>query len=664
MNHYERWMWIELIGFDLRKKDFAIDSLIEKAGFQPRAISLLLSDPDFVHGHTGRLPRAFSPEICSYGGHPYNEERKRQPWTARDLLGLVRALHQRGIEVYFTHFDAVSSRGWLTRHPELLYVNRNGERLNFMSPYKRLKSGRSYLDFFLPRLVQSLLDFEFDGYHAGDGFAHPRIPIYEGDFSDDTLNQYRDWSAEKVPPALSVAVNNDPRIIKKRAAWLWKNRRSKWIEFHCQRGVAFWKGVGERLADIDCQLAFNTCWTRDPVQAMYRYGVDYLQLANAGVGTFIAETASAVHEYGGDLPYGEKDGADWNPRGTVCRFSANLQLLRATVPKSRIIFMNGIKDTNEAWNGIRHAPTNVESEILSHTSVFSYDDAGQLKSCSDGVVSVLSDGLSAAEWTWIRDRWALGYSCEPVSPLGAAVYWSDSYVPAFIERHIKSRLMPIDQILGNLNLAGAPLRLVLRPEHLGNWKGSLLVPHPHLLPRDEWLRIVDLGQPITTIGGPAPGVGGRTGRKLLAFSPEFEVSVFNCGRDIGARVLNASDEMLDPEKVEDPFQWLSELPTVSVPELLFQQAADWIVSQSKAPRSLENRNDIRVWGFLMRRSECRIYVRNESFYYRNCTVGLSEKIAHITTLTAFPGNPVLADGSQFRFKLAGKSTAIFKVSFK
>ena len=85
-------MWIELLGFDVDASDYGVNQLCGRAGFVPTGVTLLLCDPEFVHAHTGKLERVFGPGICSYGGHPNNEDRQRQVWTARDLVGLVGSL--------------------------------------------------------------------------------------------------------------------------------------------------------------------------------------------------------------------------------------------------------------------------------------------------------------------------------------------------------------------------------------------------------------------------------------------------------------------------------------------------------------------------------------------------------------------------------------------
>lgn len=660
---FERWMWIELIGFDRDQRDYGVQALCERAGFTPQAVTLLLSDPEFVHGHTGRLTQVLGHGVCSYGGHPYNEERQRQDWSARDLRGLVRTLQKKNISVYFCHFDTPVG-GWLAAHQELRVLTRKAEWMTFISPYKRLADGRPYRDLYLPQLARVVTDYGFDGFHAGDGLAHPRLPIYEGDFSADTVSQYLTWSGDSLPSRFAKEDEHAPEVIQSRAAWIWRERRLSWIQFHSERTTGFWTDAAEMLQGLGKKLVFNSCWTRDPFEALYRYGVDYAALHRGGVHAFLAETASAVQELGGDLSYGEPGGEDWEPHGTIRKFTTNLQLLRAAVPQAKIIFMNGIKDTNEAWNGIRHAPTNLESEILSHTGVFSVTDKKTLRPAADGVISVLSDGLSSVEWKWIRDRWDLGFSLRPKSALGAAVYLGEHFAEKLTTDYIAHRSVPLPQILSSLSLAGAPISVTVQAGQLSHWEGPVLVVHPHLLSDAEWQQLLQRKKwPLFTVGGPAPAGPGRTfDYQYGAGKNPFCISVFHSRRFSPQIGRLPHPRVFQPSRAQDPFQWLKALPAPAIPEALYHAIATSLIQASGGIRMLHDNPDVRAWAYVLPAGGVRLYARNESFYYRHCAIELPFTCKKVRTLTAFPGNPVVPDHNILRFKMAGKSIAVFDLT--
>lgn len=661
----ERWMWIELLGFELTAEDFGVGELFERSGFVPDGVSLLLSDPEFVHGHSGAEERILRPSICSYDGHPYNEERALQSWTAGDLKRLVATLQRAGTRVFFTHFDAPVD-GWAAGHPEMCFINRRGERIPFLCPYKRLKDGTHYRDFYFDRLLAVLRDYGFDGYHAGDGYAHPRVPIYEGDFSDDTVGQYLDWAGGERPDWLVRDAEGDAGALAERAERIGGELRRSWIAFQRQRTLDFWSRLVRLVHGEGRQIFLNSCWTRDPFEALYRYGVDYQALAAAGVDGFFAETAAAVHEYGGDLPYGEEGYDAWEPSSILSRFATQLLLLRAAVPKARILFMNGIKDTNEAWSGIRHAPVNLESEILTFKGLFQVGAEGLVPS-SDGLIATLSDSLRREDWGWLRRCWDLGDALRPEGIAGAAIYWSDAYPSRMVEDYVAVRRCPLDRILWKMIQSGAPLVATVRAEHLANWRGVLVVAHPHLLPGEEWTRLQDwTGGALVAVGGAAP----REGR-----NPDFrereseggdalEISVY--GADStggGVPVLERvpGPEVFDAAGARDPFQWLDHLPSRRVAPEFFRNAARWVTALSGGVRVEKNSSDVRAWAYRLGGGRFRVHVRNDGFYYRAAVIRMPEPIGGIRTLTDFPGNPVRFEGAVFRFKIAGKSLAVFEV---
>lgn len=656
-------MWIELLGFELDDADYGVGRLCDRAGFIPDGVSLLLSDPEFVHGHSADDARILSPSICSYGGHPYNEERSLQQWSAGQLKGLIAALHARGIKVFYTHFDAPVD-GWVAEHPEILFINRKGERIDFISPYKRLAGGEYYRDFYLPLMVATVRDFGFDGFHAGDGFAHPRIPLYEGDFSDDTVAQYLEWSGGGLSQLLGKNAEGNARVFAQRAEWLWREHRLSWIEFQRHRTLQFWSQAAELLHAEGKQLFLNSCWTRDPFEALYRYGVDYSALVQSGVDGFFAETAAAAHEYGGDLPYREDGHDQWDPSRVLSRFSTKLMLLRAAAPEAGIVFMNGIKDTNEAWAGIRHAPVNLESEILTYTGLFQVREEGRLQPSSSGLIATLSDGLAVHEWEWLRARWELGYSLHPQRLLGAAIYWSDVYPGKLVEDYCATRRSPFDRIVWKMTVAGAPILATVRPENLEGWSGPLLVVHPHLLPEEEWTRIMRwTGGPVIAVGGrrasseqPVFGLAESHGEDAL------ELAIYGCSGEAPVPPCLPPAEPFDAALADDPYQWLDDLPARVVSPDFFRYAAEWVIALSRGVRVLKNQDDIRAWGYETGENRLRIHVRNDGFYYRSVVIDIGRLPETIKTLTASPGNPVHVSGSVFRFKLAGKSMAIFDVA--
>ena len=99
----ERWYWVELIGFDADAEDFGTEAFLSR-NVSTTGVSLLFAHADFLFEQQDEV---LSPTACSYGGHEYNRERRRQQWTKAKLRGLVAALQARGVKVFFSCFDMV-----------------------------------------------------------------------------------------------------------------------------------------------------------------------------------------------------------------------------------------------------------------------------------------------------------------------------------------------------------------------------------------------------------------------------------------------------------------------------------------------------------------------------------------------------------------------------
>jgi hypothetical protein len=188
----ERWMWIELIGFDNERPDYNVGAFLDNAGFIPEGLCLLFSTPDFVHTHEGLDHEvSFPPDFCSYAGKPYNAERQRQVWTNLQLKGLVDELHRHGIKVFPTLFNTFVSSidgeiyrsPWSNSHPELWEVLRDGTGASCLNPLKRFLDGTYYEDVLAKHLSAVIADYGFDGCHVADGYSSSRHPIWMVDYS-------------------------------------------------------------------------------------------------------------------------------------------------------------------------------------------------------------------------------------------------------------------------------------------------------------------------------------------------------------------------------------------------------------------------------------------------------------------------------------------------
>lgn len=662
---YDRWVWVELTGFDNESPDFAVAAYVENAGFVPDVVSLLILNPDFVHTHEGlEHDRTLPIDFCAYGGHPYGVQRPRQEWTRHQLRGLVRELHSHGAEVIFAVFDQFLTDEWIGRHPEVWHVTRDGERARSVCPWKRLGDGTWYEDFFAAQLARVLVDYDFDGFHQADGYSHPRLPLYVGDYSDDMVDQFVAAGGVALPDDMAQACGDQPAVIRARAEFIWRNLRPEWIAFYTRRVARFCKTLVDAVHAQGKFIVPNNALTRDPFEAQYRYGVDYKLVAEAGVDGFICETVSP------GVSIGAESGMVASPH---YNFLAMTLLVKSYLPDMPLHCLNNAHDVNEQWDVLRHGPTLLEREIYSNASLYLRRGDGTLERCSRGPVVCLADGIQRHEWEWLRQWWDLGFGETPTRVIGATLVWSDRALARQLDDFIATRRWTTHKLLHELAARGAPVACSVDVAHVGVATGLLLVLNPQLLPEEEWAAVLAyLGGPVIAIGGePAPGAGSPGGR-----APDFEFSdcygpgALWCGVYGADRRREVTIPPGEPEVIPDDLLGLQEPPTY-VQELWFRKVseaflvacAEVIADCSGAVKVLSRSDAIRAQALELAPDRWRVLIGNDSHYYVVTRLDLGREIRSIERVTAYPGTPPGFSGSEFTCKVPGKGAVMVDVTF-
>jgi hypothetical protein len=579
----------------------------------------------------------------------------------------VRTLQEKGTRVVFSVFDSGTPAGWRENHPEIGYVLHDGTRHTRICPWKRLADGSLYETFFAEQLQRVIRDYGFDGFHGADGWSHPRFPLHQADFSDDMAGQFEAYSGITLPEPLSCPLDGDHEGISNRAAWIWTQLRREWIDFHRHRLQTFWRRVAAAVHDENGVLALNTCWTRDPFEAACRFGADYRLLADAGADAFIVEAAGAVQELGGDLPYGSAYGRtfdDWDPSRILCRFQTTVMQVKAAVPDKAVVFLNGIKDTNEIWNGLRHAPANVESEITMHGNVFIRRTGNGLARCANGPVVCLADGIRAHEWAWLKQVWQRAYSGQPENAPGATVIWSDNAEANQLNSYLETRHRPYGRLLFDLVAHGAPIFTIQRIDDLADTSDTLVVIHPQLLPRNELLTVFRCARgPLVLIGPPIAEPPQPPTYAATDTVSGLAVQLFGTNPTPETPSQPSGEPPAKPPfDAPEPPSWIYELPAVQVPDGFLQTCADLIADVSRAPFVTENSDAVRVWAVENRDGTLRLFIRNDEFYYRVARVDMRRAIASIQVRTEFPGSPITFSGTSFHVKVPGKGVVIADIT--
>lgn len=609
MRPYEKQLWIELIGFDCLAPDYGVKDFLARMEEKPARISLLLWSANIIHAHAGlETDFPLGPQQCSYYARPYNEERKRQEWSAFALRGLIAELRKYGIAVYLCVCDQVMSQAyaaensiprkeeWIDSHPELFYLTAEEQKLNCICPWKRLYDGSLYEDFFCAQLRRVLLDYGFDGLHAADGFSHPRLPLSAGDFSDDVIGQFSDHASITVPPGETP----------ERAAWILAHAKSEWRAFHVWRhGISAGK-ILKVLEECGKGHLFNTAWTRDPFEALIRYGVDYRVLADAGVREFVVEAQAAVVDLEG-----------WNKSSVsmLDQYRSTTLRLKAMLPECRFFLLHCVKDGMEQYNALRHAPLRMEADVDSAVLLFHHG-----KRCLDGSMTCLADGIDPWEWRKIDGIYQKAFDKQPEGFFGALILWSDKAFRNEISAYRNHPLCSTFSLCSRLFSAGAVISGSASADFAHPSCGTLIVPHPGFWEKKDLVRILsERRSRILCIG--------------LDHEGDFSCRVYENGKE--QTHLSA---VLTEKKKRDPLSWLEELPE-TMPEAGFFRKCARLINSNAPIRMLKHPDQTRLQGFFHSGGILRLCIGNERNTYRTVSVVLRGHYHVATQLTEDPSLP-------------------------
>ncbi len=625
---FDRWLWTELLAFDIDQPDIGVGAYIDELGFTPGAISLLISTVDFVLLHEPLdVERDLFADICARNGHAGNERRKRQQWTNYHLRELIAQLHARGVKVLFSTFtgllDNKHHKEWHYDHPEAMQHAATHGRATASSAVAQLADGTLYEDIFIPRLVRVVQDYGFDGWQGADGWGPLSGAISVTDISDGVMQQFIAAAPSlEMPAFVTEPAVDDKAKLARRAEWLWRHARRAWIDFYVDRWAQFWTKVCTQLHAIDKLAVINSAWTRDPFEARYRYGVDYRRIAATGVDGMIVETCAGSIGLGS----GDKDRHD--------EYLAMFMLIGACIPAVKLRFLHTIKDVVEHWDLMRHQPTVLEKDVqMLMTAVHIHSD-GKLRRTANGFLGCLADGITADEWAWLRQRWDLALGSVSTSPLGATLIWSDAAFDGEIDRYIADRHMTTHRVLEHLLRRGAPIQQTARIESLDKVSGPVVMMHPADSDRQQLAQYQ--GGEVIIIDDDA-----------LQYGKAFD-DVMAIADPLGFRDALAmrpvADETLDAlaDRIKQAAQW----PKVTA-------AQDYTISDASVSVVLTMSQ--------LADGARRMSIRNHSHVYAEPSVDIGEPIASATVRTTFPAGTVHVDGSTFKLRVPPRGVTVVDV---
>lgn len=402
-------------------------------------------------------------------------------------------------------------------------------------------------------------DLGFDGFHGADGYAPPRYLLP------------------------SCADADRARLARGRA----------------ERYAANWRTIAAALKANGKKVWINTCWTLDPFEALYRYGVDYRLLAKTGIDGFVVESSAAAREMLG-----------WNftKAPAIDKSTAMLLRLKAAVPDMPLVLLHGINDGNEQWSALRHTPSLTRSEALALGTLFRGN-----RRILDGYLACLADGIRAEEWRELDKAWTLPFA-DATAPLGARVVWSDAAFDREFDDCVLSHDASSYTLLYELLAHGAPLSgIVSVQEALADQSYPIVLVNPEFFPKEELAALRDRKTRVNEIG-----------RGARSRSPVVYVK--------------RKDDAAFPGMPEtDSCYWKRPLSENMPPEVFFRHEAEAI--QEAMPFVCREPN-MHFWGFRMANGRLAAFVRNEGDVYGDVLIRLKECVSDVLVHTDFPSLPV------------------------
>ena len=614
-------IWVELIGFDQTLPDYGVAQYLETIGFLPQYISLHLTSIDFVNTYKGMEQEYLLPiYACSYGGHEQNDDRRRQDWTNWQLRGLVRALQARGIRVYASFFDMDSPNGlaeeplFTQLHPELLACGNSESRMESgVVMIKRMADGRLYEDYLLEKLLEAASGYGFDGFQLADGISSLRSNLWYGDFSDDLLEQ---------------AGIELPSGVENRRDWILANKQEAWLSFYRKRWDSFLQKIIGGLRKAGLEVSVNSAWTRDPLEALFRYGADYRSIAQSGANAMVVEDVSSDlailgcdDNHGYRMPYSHRKLVHYE-------FAANLMCIRAQLPEMRLTPLFMIWDNQEQWDVLHHAPTAMQRAAAVNFCNFLVTAQG-LKSITNGPHFCLGDALKPSDWDFIRLCIDSGYTPGAEDVEGAAFLWSDARMEAELTHLMRYGCCHSAHWLALLQRAGGALHKIIRIEDLDVLQGDLVVTNPSLLPPEELKKVRAYG----------------AGNVIYLEEPAREPV---CGR-----CNPAQDGWPYPLTMQEPSREMLEDAVKRI-----NTSCNTRIEPGDGDEECTV-TEVRTGG-----RTARIFVDNSEFYYAVPTICTQRRIADIRVITKPKGYHANCTGNTFRVRVPGRGIDIIDVVYE
>lgn len=639
----ENWCWIELIGFDKDSPDYAVGEFLQRFGRPLEGVVLLFADIGFAFAHRGmKCEFTFRPCDCAYGDKDRSEERLRQEWTNYDLRGLIRTLQKKGVKVYFSFFNFCYEQNIGGIDLAAYFDRTAGWELTYAVNVIKKLNGVPFSQLLFPKVKRVVEDYGFDGIMFADGISSARPAIENGDFSDAMAEMFAEFGGQALPPRC----DGDARAFAARREYILAHCRAEWTEFLMTCWEKYYAELHEYF-DGCGELLFNSCWTRDPFEAAYRYGIDYRRCFTKKSDRIMVEEVSATRRILGD----EDQGGFYLPlsaRDYFCYEFYLMQMsLRCCLPDTEQITLTPVKDTTEQWDIIRHAPTELQRAILRRNNCFVFEN-GTYKHCSAGPLYCLSDAIPAESWNWIAG--VEKFRLEDIDGAeGFTLTWSDACMDADLAGYIAKREYSAGEIYKEFLTRGLTVSAMARADSLRGIRTPVFAANSALYSEKEIAALRNCGVPVVLAGRCCD-----MGRKPVweCEAEGFRIAVYGAALPSGFKkaAAGAADVKFEEADLspgdEQGGIWTMPLRYRRLPEAFFRRMSELLNGAFGLPYADEPQKRCKVTAF-RKAGKTYMLLSNDEYFYIVPKVKAAGKIAAARSLLKMDGYRVRTDGNCF-----------------
>ena len=632
----ERWYWIELIGFDNEQPDFGVEAFLSR-NVTTTGVSLLFSHIDFLFEQQNEQ---LSPTACSYFGHEYNRERRRQAWTKTQLKGLIKALKEKGVKVFFSCFDFTQS----ITDPEMLCFGSRGKPSSTVYVIKRTRDGALVGDTVIERIAEVLQEYDFDGLQLADGLSSNRRSIPNGDFSlsfcaDSKIDIPKELMAEDAYTA--------------RREWILTHRHFEWIRFISDRWAEFYQKLFKRITK---PILFNIAWARDSFEALYRYGLDYRRCMPDQAYAVMIEENSATRAITSALDEGGVSFPLEHRKSFTYEYALMQQDIKIVTNGLKQISLAPISDTMEQWDAIRHCPTELMRAIVRRYNNFVFLD-GQYQVCADAPLYCLSDGIPASDWRWLANIEQHRIP-QPDFACGFVGVCNPDALDSEIESFCTNRSYFGSALLQELILGGLPVCAQIPLSEVASFRSAtgLVVTNLKAYTNEQRNLLSRTKLPVLVVGEdielPLPCAARYNGSYL-------SVALYNAdGISPCFESLGALEQIIEAKAPMHGEIWTEPICCKRVAGDFFTALCTLITDGFNLDRSLSP--DVKLYSFSADDTKF-LLLSNDDYIYSIPTVVTAKEIQSATVLTKDQGYPVNIQKKRLAVRIPPRGFEIVKI---